>query len=339
MDRQFPQAKGWFTSKIAPLRAQVAGETRRPLLLMLGAVGIVLLIACSNVANLLLTRSIARARELSLRAALGASNERLVAQLVTESVLLSIAGGAAGVFIALAGIRCARMFGPANIPRLADVTLDLPVLAFALGASMVTGLLFGLVPAFTAVRGADAHALKEGSLRSTAGTRSTRVRNALLVAEVALALVLVIASGLLARTFVHLLHVDAGLRSGARGHVRDDATASPLRRPRSHRRALSKGARTPAGASRRSGGRDRRNGADGRRRRKHRRENCRPRDVARPGAALRELHDRVARLSSAPSARRCCAAAISMKPTRPTRCRSRSSIARWPRSSGRGRTL
>ena len=210
MDRQFPQAKGWFTSKIAPLRAQVAGETRRPLLLMLGAVGIVLLIACSNVANLLLTRSIARARELSLRAALGASNERLVAQLVTESVLLSIAGGAAGVFIALAGIRCARMFGPANIPRLADVTLDLPVLAFALGASTVTGLLFGLVPAFTAVRGADAHALKEGSLRSTAGARSTRVRNALLVAEVALALVLVIASGLLARTFVHLLHVDAG---------------------------------------------------------------------------------------------------------------------------------
>jgi predicted permease len=210
MDRQFPQAKGWFSSRVAPLRAQVAGETRRPLLLMLGAVGIVLLIACSNVANLLLTRAIARARELSLRAALGASNERLVGQLVTESVLLSIAGGAVGVFVALAGIRFARTFGPANVPRLADVTLDVPVLAFALGASMITGLLFGLVPAFTAVRGADGQALKEGSLRSTAGTRSTRVRNALLVAEVALALVLVIASGLLARTFVHLLHVDAG---------------------------------------------------------------------------------------------------------------------------------
>ncbi len=210
MDQQFPRAKGWFTSRIATLRMQVAGETRRPLLLMLAAVGIVLLIACSNVANLLLTRSIARARELTLRAALGASNERLVGQLVTESVLLSIAGGAAGVFVALAGIRFARLFGPANVPRLADVTLDVPVLAFALGAATITGLAFGLVPAFTAVRGTDGQALKEGSLRSTAGTRSARVRNGLLVAEVALALVLVIASGLLARTFVHLLHVDAG---------------------------------------------------------------------------------------------------------------------------------
>jgi predicted permease len=210
MDREFPRAKGWFTSRIAPLHTQVAGETRRPLLLMLAAVGIVLLIACSNVANLLLTRAIARARELALRAAIGASRERLVGQLVTESVLLSMAGGVAGVCLALAGIHFARTFGPANIPRLADVTLDMPVLAFALSASMITGLVFGLVPAFTGVRGADGRALKDGSLRCTAGTRSTRVRNALLAAEVALALVLVIASGLLARTFVHLLHVDAG---------------------------------------------------------------------------------------------------------------------------------
>jgi predicted permease len=213
MDRQYPQAKGWFTSRVAALPAQVTGETRRPLLLLLAAVGVVLLIACSNVANLLLTRSIARARELSLRAALGAPTGRLVRQLVTESVLLSVAGGAAGVAVALAGIRFVRVFGPANVPRLAELTLDVPVLAFALAVSMLTGLVFGLVPAFTAVRGVAAHALKEGGLRSTSGTRSPRLRNTLLVGEVALALVLVIASGLLARTFVHLLHVDAGFNA------------------------------------------------------------------------------------------------------------------------------
>ncbi len=210
MDRQVPQAKGWFTSKVVPLRTQIAGETVRPLLLMLAAVGVVLLIACSNMANLLLTRSIARARELSLRAALGASNARLVRQLVTESMLLSIAGGAAGAVVALAGIRFAQRFGPPNVPRLADVTLDWPVLAFALAASALTGVAFGLVPAVVSARGAAGQALKEGSLRSTAGTRSSRLRNVLLVAEVALALVLVLASSLLAQTFVHLLHVDAG---------------------------------------------------------------------------------------------------------------------------------
>jgi predicted permease len=213
MDQRFPQAKGWFASRIAQLRTQVSGETERPLLLMLAAVGIVLLIACSNVANLLLTRSIGRARELSLRAALGAPHGRLVRQLVTESAVLSMAGGGAGVLVALAGIRFAKTFGPSNIPRLADVTLDVPVLAFALGASLITGLAFGLVPAFTAVRGLAGQALKEGSLRSTAGAHTSRLRNALLVAEVALALVLVIASGLLARTFVHLLHVDAGFNA------------------------------------------------------------------------------------------------------------------------------
>jgi predicted permease len=210
MDRQFPQAKGWFTSRVVRLRDQVAGDTSRPLWLLLAAVGVVLLIASANVATLLLTRSVARTRELSLRAALGAPGGRLIRQLVTESLLLSGVGGAGGVALAVLGIRFAKAFGPANIPRLSEVSLDVPVLAFALAASAATGLVFGLVPAFAAVRGTAADALKEGGARSGGSPRAARLRGTLLVVEVALALVLVIASVLLVRTFVHMLHADGG---------------------------------------------------------------------------------------------------------------------------------
>jgi predicted permease len=204
---------GWFNMRVVPLQRQVVGDTRRPLQLMLGAVCIVLLIACSNVANLLLTRSLARRREFTLRAALGAGRVRLIRQLLTESLLISIAAGAVGILIANAGIYFVKAFGPSNIPRLREVTLDLPVLAFALGISLATGILFGLVPAIAAARENLVDSLKEGSQKSGGSRISPRLRNALLVSQVALALVLVVSAGLLTRTFFRLLGADGGFNA------------------------------------------------------------------------------------------------------------------------------
>ncbi|MGB7754208.1 MAG: ABC transporter permease [Candidatus Acidiferrales bacterium] len=201
---------GWFNMRVVPLQRQVVGDTRLPLQLMLGAVCIVLLIACSNVANLLLTRSLARRREFTLRAALGAGRARLIRQLLTESLLISVTAGAVGILIANAGIYFVKTLGPSNIPRLREVTLDLPVLAFALGVSLATGILFGLVPGIAAARENLVDSLKEGSHKSEGSRMSARLRNALLVSQVALALVLVISAGLLTRTFFQLLGADGG---------------------------------------------------------------------------------------------------------------------------------
>ena len=213
MERQYPAAKGWFTSRVTPLARQVAGETRRPLLLLLAAVFVVLLVACSNVANLLLTRAVARGREFTLRAALGAGRGRIVGQLVTESILLAVAGGAGGIACALAGVSFVRAFAPATIPRLDEVRLDPAVLAFAVALSIATGLLFGLAPAFLAARADLSPALKDGGARSSGSAHGFRLRNALLVSEIALAVVLVIASGLLARTFAHLVRANGGFNA------------------------------------------------------------------------------------------------------------------------------
>jgi predicted permease len=204
---------GWFNTRLVPLQRQVVGDTRRPLQLMLGAVCIVLLIACSNVANLLLTRSLARRKEFTLRAALGAGPARLIRQLLTESLLIAMAAGGVGILIANAGIYFVKALGPSNIPRLREVTLDLPVLAFALGISLATGILFGLAPAIGAARENLVDSLKEGSQRSGGSRMTPRLRNALLVSQVALALVLVIAAGLLTRTFFQLLGADGGFNA------------------------------------------------------------------------------------------------------------------------------
>lgn len=204
---------GWFNTRVVPLQRQVVGDTRRPLQLMLSAVGIVLLIACSNVANLLLTRSLARRKEFTLRAALGAGPARLIRQLLTESLLIAIAAGGVGILIAYAGIYFVKALGPSNIPRLREVTLDLPVLAFALGISLATGILFGLAPAIGAARENLVDSLKEGNQRSGGSRITPRLRNALLVSQVALALVLVIAAGLLTRTFFQLLGADGGFNA------------------------------------------------------------------------------------------------------------------------------
>jgi len=210
MDHDFPQAKGWFRSRVTPLTQQLAGETRRPLLLLLGAVGALLLIACANVANLLLARSMTRARELTLRAALGAARARLVRQLTTEHLLLATLGGAAGIALAHFGIVMVKAVGPHNVPRLVEARLDATVLVFSIVISFACGLAFGVAPAWTAAREDLVSSLKEAGHRSAGSARASRTRGVLLVAEVALALVLVIASGLLVRTFVHLANADAG---------------------------------------------------------------------------------------------------------------------------------
>ena len=209
LENENPESKGWFNVRVTALPRQVAGNTRKPLLLMLGAVGMVLLITCANVANLLLGRSLGRRSEFALRGALGAGQLRLVRQLLTESLLLAAAGGLLGILFAEASVRFVRILGPSSIPRLREVSLDFRVLAFTLGVTVTSGILFGLVPAISSARSNLAESLKEG--RRTAGNVSGRsIRNALLVAEVALALVLVMASGLLVQSFVHLLRVQPG---------------------------------------------------------------------------------------------------------------------------------
>ena len=210
MDRELPQGKGWFNSRVTPMTRQLAGETRRPLLLLFGAVAVVLLIACANVANLVLTRSIGRTREFSMRAALGAPRSRLARQLITESLLLAVAGGSAGIAIAYWGVAFARAFGPVTVPRLADARIDPLVLLFAVVVSLISGVLFGLAPVWSAASSQLLPSLKDGGHRAGQGVRGSRLRSVLLVTEVALALVLTIASGLLVRTFTHLVAVDPG---------------------------------------------------------------------------------------------------------------------------------
>ncbi|HEX8680185.1 MAG TPA: ABC transporter permease, partial [Chthoniobacterales bacterium] len=201
---------GWGVN-IVPMHEQVVGEIRPILMVLLAAVAFVLLIACANVANLLLSRAASRQRELALRAALGASRGRLVRQMLTESVLLAVMGGIVGVFLAYWGIRLLVAFGPDNIPRLSEITIDPRVLAFTFGVSLLTGVLFGLIPALQASRPDLNDALKEGSRGSTGG-RSRTLRNIFVVAEVSLALVLLIGAGLMIRSFMRLQSVQTGFQ-------------------------------------------------------------------------------------------------------------------------------
>ncbi len=204
-----PAAKGWFNIRLTPLEREEVSGTQRPLLLILSAVLVVLLVACSNVANLVLTRALARQRELMVRTALGAPVGRLARQLVTESLLLALMGGAAGLAIAEACIRLVKAFGPANIPRLQETGIDLRVFAFAGAASLMTGIIFGLTPVFSSLRDNIADALKKGG-RVTGSSSAAKLREGLLVFQIALTFVLVITAGLLTRTFMHLYRIDPG---------------------------------------------------------------------------------------------------------------------------------
>jgi predicted permease len=197
------------TFKIEPFRDLFVGRVRNALWILLGAVGLVLLIACANVANLLLARATGRARELALRAALGAERRRLVRQLLIENMVLALAGGVLGIALAFAGARALSFYGPAGIPRLNEIEIDLPVLGFALLATVGTGLLFGLAPALRASRVDLNEALKDAA-KSTAGRGRGGLRNVLVTAELALAFVLVVGAALLGKSFLRLMNVDAG---------------------------------------------------------------------------------------------------------------------------------
>jgi predicted permease len=207
-----PASKGWF-SKVVPLEHQTVMDTRRPLLLLLGAVCMVFLIACSNVAGLVLNRSLGRRKELTLRGALGAQRGRLVRQLMTESLLLALTGGILGVVLGRTSLFLVKLFGPANIPQLQDAGLDLRVLSFALGTTLIAGILFGLAPAIGATRTNLVEALKQGGQRSRGSVSAPRVRNALLISQVALTLVLVTSAGLLVRTFYQMLRSNSGFEA------------------------------------------------------------------------------------------------------------------------------
>jgi putative ABC transport system permease protein len=200
--------------RVEPYLASLTTEARPLLLIMLGAVGFVLLIACANVANLLLTQSAGRASEMAVRQALGASWWRIARQLLTEGVLLALIGGLAGLLLASWGTEALAAFIPADlIPRTGEISVDSRVLLFALGAAVLTGLIFALAPALNAARVDVNHALKQGGGRGAIGDDRGRMRSALVVSEIALALVLLIGAGLLIRTFVSLRHVDPGFDS------------------------------------------------------------------------------------------------------------------------------
>jgi predicted permease len=203
-----------FTIDVVPLLDQVVGNVRRAVLVLLGSVTLVLLIACANVANLLLTKASARQKEIAVRTALGAGWQRLVRQLLTESVLLALIGGAVGLLIARAALFVVRTVNPGNIPRLEVITLDGPVLLFTLGVSVLTGIVFGLAPAFRAARVDLNTALKAGGRNTQGeggfGTSRRRLRSVLVVAEVALSLMLLVGAGLLIRSFVRLQDVTPG---------------------------------------------------------------------------------------------------------------------------------
>ena len=204
-------AKMNFAAGAVPLLDSVVGQVRPTLLVLLGAVGFVLLIACANVASLLLSRTEGRRREMAVRTALGAGKGRLMRQMLVESVVLALAGGLVGVVLATALTRLLVSLRPQNIPRLDAIGVDLRVLAFALGASTVVGVLFGLLPALQATRLDVQSMLRQGG-RGVAGGGRQGARRALVVGEVAIALVLLVGAGLMTRSFVRLLSVDPGYR-------------------------------------------------------------------------------------------------------------------------------
>ena len=209
--REYPHEYVGSDVKLVPLHAQVVGSFRSALLVLFGAVAFVLLIACANVANLLLVRASSRRREVAIRSALGAKGSRIIRQLVTESVTLATAGGILGVLLAFWGIRLLRTILPSNFPRTAEIHLDGPTLMFTALASLATGIVFGLAPAFQASRIGVGASLKDGE-RGAEGFNRSRFRGALVISELALALILLIGTGLLLRSFTRLLAVDPGFK-------------------------------------------------------------------------------------------------------------------------------
>ena len=202
------------------LQKQVVGDVRRSLLVLLGSVALVLLIACANVANLLLARAAGREKEVAIRTALGAGWNRLARQLLTESILLGLLGGAAGLLVAQLSLVVVRTMNPGNIPRLDEIGINGSVLAFTFGISLATGVLFGLAPAWRAIKLDPNTILKAGGRSGQADgglyLKRHRLRSLLIVSELAISLVLLIGAGLLIRSFIRLQSVAPGFYRGPR---------------------------------------------------------------------------------------------------------------------------
>ena len=208
--RQFPAQNSGFTIRLETEQNDIIGNAAVALLILLGAVGVVLLIACANIANLLLSRATSRAREMALRIALGAGRRRIIRQLLTESVLLGLVGGVAGLFLAYWGMRGIISMLPPDLPRAQEIHVNAWVLAFALALSGVASLIFGLAPALFASGSGLQASLRESTGRTGEGGAGRRVRNVLAATEIALAMVLLVAAGLLIRSFTALTAVDPG---------------------------------------------------------------------------------------------------------------------------------
>jgi len=209
LGQEFPVDAGW-TARVAPLDRMIVGNVKSALLVLLGAVGLVLLIACANIANLLLARATSRAKEMGIRIALGAGRARIVRQLLTESAVLGLLGGAAGILLAYLGVQGLVSFIPPGLPQLRAISVDGRVLAFALLLSVAASLLFGLAPALFAADSDLRVSLKEGAGRSGEGGGRRRARNVLAVTEMAVAMVLLAGAGLLLHSFIALTSVRPG---------------------------------------------------------------------------------------------------------------------------------
>ena len=213
LEQQYPDQNRGYGVWVVPLLLQTVGRMREVLLVLLGAVGFVLLIACVNVANLFLGRGATRGREIAVRSALGAGRSRLIRQLLTESTLLSLLAGGLGLAVAFWGIRGLTLLAPKDLPRLDEIAIDLPVLIFTLAVSLMAGILFGIVPAFRISRVDLNDALREGGRSLSGGKRLRRLRSGLTVAEVALSMILLTGAGLMIRSLQKLHAVQPGFQT------------------------------------------------------------------------------------------------------------------------------